>query len=274
MRLSYYNFRMPSSGKRKVNYNRELVKCSLCNKELQKDNFRDHKLRFHANEPSAQFIVINDSKQQKLSFVTKGKSASETDPSPAVASSSASSCCQAETSSEHQNSEGREDSNRNSEEEQIKLWDLGASPGISSPERYGPDLVSPSFVVNFENNNEERTSPDSSKPSFGEKSKIESSSKSVDPNSSFEDRNENETETERLKSDKTSGKKTLTPILGVGLVHSHDEGHCRDGGRAGDVLTGAGVAEHGDRVEGLQAEGDEGLGHDGDILVVLGVDKE
>ena len=61
------------SGKRKVSYRRELVKCSVCHKELQKDNFHAHKEKFHCDEPSAKFIVINDSKQPKLSFTTKRK---------------------------------------------------------------------------------------------------------------------------------------------------------------------------------------------------------
>ena len=41
---------MPSnSGKRRFNYYRELVKCSVCNKSLQKDNFKDH---IHTEIPS------------------------------------------------------------------------------------------------------------------------------------------------------------------------------------------------------------------------------
>ena len=47
------------SGKRKtVNFNRELVRCSVCNKELQKDNFNAHKEKYHSEKPSAQLIVV------------------------------------------------------------------------------------------------------------------------------------------------------------------------------------------------------------------------
>ena len=49
------------------------MKCSVCHKELQKDNFDAHKEKFHCDEPSAKFIVINESKQPKLSFTSKKK---------------------------------------------------------------------------------------------------------------------------------------------------------------------------------------------------------
>ena len=146
------------TGKRKVNYNRELVKCSVCQKELQKDNFNAHKEKFHRDEPSAKFIVINDSKQPKLNFATKKKDddSQVEDPSSELKDKTV------------EPGEGSSGIVLNiSQEEEDQLWNTGISPGITppgSPSRDDLDIFLASSKLEivsrnpgFENNNEVST---------------------------------------------------------------------------------------------------------------------
>ena len=141
------------AGKWKVNYNRELVRCSVCNKELQKDNFNAHKEKYHSDKPSAQFIVVQDSKQPKLSFTTKKKDDDNRNPSV---------CDPAPDSQDQDSSSELKDEADNAEVDQ--LWNIGISSGCSppgSPSRVDLDIVPPSSIVSrnpgYENNNEVST---------------------------------------------------------------------------------------------------------------------
>ena len=147
------------SGKRKVNFNRELVRCSVCNKELQKDNFDAHKAKFHSDKPSAQFIVVNDKKQAKLCFTTKMKDDDNRNPS----------VCDPAPDNQDQDpsSELKDETVDLAKAEADQLWNIGISPGCSpprSPNRVDLDIVLPSSkyeIVSrnpgYENNNEVST---------------------------------------------------------------------------------------------------------------------
>ena len=47
------------------------VKCSICLKEIQEDNFPKHKLTKHQNNPLCKALIPVDSKQQKIGFSSK-----------------------------------------------------------------------------------------------------------------------------------------------------------------------------------------------------------
>ena len=58
---------MPGPSSRKRAY-RQNVKCSLCLKEVQEDNFQKHKDKQHNNDPACRALIPVDNKQQKLGF--------------------------------------------------------------------------------------------------------------------------------------------------------------------------------------------------------------
>ena len=58
---------MPGPSSRKRAY-RQNVKCSVCMKEVQEDNFPNHKLTKHNNDPTCKALIPLDNKQQKLCF--------------------------------------------------------------------------------------------------------------------------------------------------------------------------------------------------------------
>lgn len=171
------------TGKRKTYFHRELVKCSICDKPLQKDNFQAHKAKYHPNEPAAQYVVVQDSKQRKLSFCAKKKD-DASDPLPDTADPRSESEDNSgksenispqpqdeEEASEAQSSvttdpgEGTSEKLFNfSQEEADQLWKGRISPGISlpgSPSRADLDITIPcsdlelvSGIPGTENNNE------------------------------------------------------------------------------------------------------------------------
>ena len=61
---------MPGPNSRKRAY-RLNVKCSICQKEIQEDNFPKHKLTQHQNNPLCKALIPVDTKQQKLGFSSK-----------------------------------------------------------------------------------------------------------------------------------------------------------------------------------------------------------
>ena len=140
------------SGKRKVNFNRELVSCSICDKQLQKDNFRAHKATFHPNEPSAKYIVINDSKQKKLNFsVVKKKD----DENMNASDDPADSHLIGDPGGDSQDP-GEGASEMISPEEEDRLWNTGISPGITppgSPRQMDLDIVLPFSDLEFVSRN-------------------------------------------------------------------------------------------------------------------------
>ena len=61
---------MPGQNSRKRAY-RLYIKCSICLKDIQEDNFPKHKLTEYQNNPLCKASIPVESKQQKLGFSSK-----------------------------------------------------------------------------------------------------------------------------------------------------------------------------------------------------------